>query len=165
MSDPLVTLVFYGVAAVTVVSAIGVVTLRSIYRAAMCLVLTFLGVAAVYVLLNADFVAVVQVLIYAGAVTTLLLFAIMLTRSPGSPRANPTNQQSGAAVVAVAALLAVLLTALGTANWPQNPPAPAPSSIDVIAGQMFTTYALPFEVASVLLLSALVGAIILARED
>lgn len=165
MSDPLIALVFYAVAAVTVVAAIGVVTLRNIYRAALCLVLTFLGVAAVYILLSADFVAVVQVLIYAGAVITLVLFAIMLTRSPSSPRANPTNRQSGAAIFAVAALLAVLLTAFGTANWPQDPPAPLPSSVDVLAGHLFTTYALPFEIASVLLLSAMVGAIVLARED
>ncbi|MCL4466265.1 MAG: NADH-quinone oxidoreductase subunit J [Chloroflexi bacterium] len=165
MSDPLVTLVFYGIAAVTIVAAIGVVSLRNIYRAALCLVLTFLGVAGVYILLNADFVAVMQVLIYAGAVTTMLLFAIMLTRSPGSPRSNAANRQSGLALFAVLVLVVLLVLALGTAVWPQTAPVAAQSSVDVLAKQLFTTYALPFEIASVLLLAAMVGAIILARED
>ena len=82
MDDPLLALVFYVLAAVSVVSALAVVALRSIVRSAFALVVAFVGVAGIYVLLSADFVAAVQVLIYAGAIAVLLLFAIMLTKMP-----------------------------------------------------------------------------------
>ena len=164
MNDPLLAVVFYAVAAVTVGSAIAVVTLRSIVHAALALVLAFVGVAGIYVLLNADFVAAVQVLVYAGAVTILLLFAIMLTRSPSSPRSNPGNSQKIVALLTAAVLLVVLVGVLVGAGWPAVAPPPT-SSAEVLGKQLFTTYALPFEIASVLLLVAMVGAIILARED
>lgn len=165
MNDQLVFLAFVGVAFVTVVSAVAVVTMPNIVHSALALVLTFVGVAAIYVLLSADFVAAVQVLIYAGAVTVLLLFAIMLTRSPSSRQSNPGNAQRPVAAIAALALFAVLALVLLGANWGGEAPTPAPSSVEVIGKQLFTTYALPFEVASVLLLAAMVGAIILARED
>jgi NADH-quinone oxidoreductase subunit J len=165
MNDPLVAIAFYVVAAVTIVSAIAVVTLRNIVHAALSLVLSFVGVAAVYVLMSADFVAAVQVLIYAGAVTVLLLFAIMLTRAPGSAQSNPDNSQRPVAFVVAGALLVALVMALRSAAWPAQAPVPAPSSVEVVGQQLFTTYALAFEVASVLLLVAMVGAIMLARED
>ena len=165
MSDPFVTLAFYAVAAVTILAALGVVVLGNIFRAALCLVLTFLGVAGVYVLLSADFVAVVQVLIYAGAIATLIIFAIMLTRAPSSPRSNPSNRQSAIALFATLVLFVVLVVSFGMAGNVVTAPAPPASSIEVVAQRLFTTYALPFELASVLLLSAMVGAIVLARED
>ena len=165
MNDPLLALVFYALAAVTIVSSLAVVTMRNIVHAALALVLAFVGVAGIYILLSADFVAAVQVLIYAGAIAILLLFAIMLTRFPGSRRSNPANSQRGIALVMSSALLAVLVTVLLGTNWVAEAPAAATSSVEVIGRQLFTTYALPFEVASVLLLVAMVGAIILARED
>jgi NADH-quinone oxidoreductase subunit J len=165
MNDSLVAVVFYALATVTVASALAVVTLRNIVHAALSLVLTFVGVAGVYVLLSADFVAAVQVLIYAGAITVLLLFAIMLTRMPGSSRSNPGNSQRSVAVITSVLLLAMLLVVLLGAAWPADAPPAAASSVEVIGKQLFTTYALPFEVASVLLLVAMVGAIVLARED
>ncbi len=165
MNDPLVAIAFYAVAAVTVGSALAVVTLRSIVHSALSLVLTFVGVAAIYVLLSADFVAAVQVLIYAGAVTILLLFAIMLTRPAGASDTNPVNSQRFVALLASAALLVVLVVALLGAGWSGAVPAAPASSVAVVGKQLFSTYALPFEVASVLLLVAMVGAIMLARED
>lgn len=165
MNDPVVTIAFYAIGAVTVGSALAVVTLRSIVHAALSLVLCFVGVAAIYVLLSADFVAAVQILIYAGAVTILLLFAIMLTRDPMSSRSNATNGQWPVALLTAGGLLAALVVALTSTNWGREAPAPPPSSVEVVGWQLFTTYALPFEVASVLLLVAMVGAIMLARED
>ncbi|MHB1133759.1 MAG: NADH-quinone oxidoreductase subunit J family protein [Chloroflexota bacterium] len=165
MSDPFVTLAFYAVAAVTIVAALGVVVLGNIFRASLCLVLTFLGVAGVYVLLNADFIAVVQVLIYAGAIATLIIFAVMLTRSPSMPRSNPANRQSGIALFAVLLLLVTLVVSFGMAGNSVAAPKPPESSVAIIAQQLFSAYALPFELASVLLLAAMVGAIVVAREE
>lgn len=165
MNDPLIAIAFYVVAAVTVISALAVVTLRSIVHAALALVLTFVCVAAVYVLLSADFVAAVQILIYAGAVTVLLLFAIMLTRAPSSSRSNPNNSQRPVAVLVAGGLLGALVFGIISTRWADAAPPPPPSSVEVLGQQLFTNFVLPFEIASVLLLVAMVGAIMLAREN
>ncbi len=165
MNDPLLAIAFYVVAAVTVAAALAVVTLRSIVYAALSLVLTFVGVAAVYILLNADFVAAVQVLIYVGAVTILLVFAIMLTRSPSSRHSNPDNSQRSVAFIAALALAVVMAVVFLGSSWPAAAPAVPESSVSVVASQIFRAYALPFEIASVLLLVAMVGAIIMAWPE
>lgn len=165
MNDPFLAIAFYVAAAVTVAAALAVVTLRSIVYSALSLVLTFIGVAAIYVLLHADFVAAVQVLIYVGAVTILLVFAIMLTRSPSSRQSNPDNSQRPVAFIAAVALAVVMAVVFLGTSWPAAASAVPESSVSVVASQIFQTYALPFEIASVLLLAAMVGAIILAREE
>lgn len=156
---------FYAIALVTVVAALAVVTLPNLVYAALSLVVTFVGVAAIYVILSADFVAVVQVLIYAGAVTVLLLFAIMLTKLPSSRRGSPFNSQHGVALVVASLLFVVLAYVLTGANWAGEAAPMVEPSVEVIGRQLFSAYALPFEIASLLLLVAMVGAIILARED
>ncbi len=167
------SVVFIVFAAVLVGSALAVVTLRNIVHAALFLVLVFGAAAGIYVLLNAEFIAIVQILVYAGAVTILILFAIMLTQNPNSRGSNPSNRQT-----LIAALIAVALcagavfafaqnTAITTAS--QKAISGPPGSVVGIGQLLYSptsySYVLPFEIASVVLLVAIVGAIVIGRED
>lgn len=165
MDDPLLALAFYGLACVTVIAALAVVGLRNIVHSALALIATFIGVAGLYILLSADFVAAVQVLIYVGAVAVLLLFAVMLTRLPASQRSNPANSQRYGAAAAAVILGVLLVTVFARTTWPVSGEPLPPSSVEVVGQQLLTTYVLPFELVSVLLVVAMVGAIVLAREE
>src|SRR6185312_13922593 len=110
----LATVAFYVIAVVMVGSALAVVLLRNIVRAALFLALFFGLAAGIYVLLNAEFIAIVQILIYAGAVTILVLFAIMLTRNSMSRQSNPSNKQLWPAAVVCVLLGASIIFAMFT---------------------------------------------------
>jgi NADH-quinone oxidoreductase subunit J len=148
-------------------SAVLVVTTRNVVRAALWLVVTLGAVAGCYLMLAAEFVAVVQLLIYVGAVVVLLLFAVMFTRAPIGPADDlDTRNRPVAAVVALAAaglLITLLAQAFGSAYVDLN--AGRPGSAEVIGDTVFRTWVLPFEVVSVLLLAALIGAIVLSRPE
>jgi NADH:ubiquinone oxidoreductase subunit 6 (subunit J) len=157
---------FIVISAVTLISAVLVVTTRSLFRSALWLVLTFFGIAGLFILLHAEFLAIAQVLIYVGAISTLIIFAIMLSRGVMDPNARRFNDQWGL-VAGFAAVFFVLLTAILTRIPWQLTTAEAPASADAIqllGRELVTPYAIPFEVASVLLVVAMIGAIIIARE-
>jgi len=157
-------LIFIVIALITIGMALGTVLARNLFHAALFLVGAFAGVAILYVLLEAEFVAVSQVIVYIGAISTLIIFAIMLTRSVMGREAGALNRYAliiAASAVALFAVLAWLLTTVKFNVDPQKVPADAIAQI----GEGFVTvYVIPFEVASVMLLVALVGAIMLARE-
>ncbi len=158
--------VFVVVSLFTLVMAFMVVSHPTLFSSALYLVATFLGVAGLYVLLEADFLAVVQVMIYVGAVSILIIFAIMLSRGMMGKRTSSHNRQ--AKWVALASLLlAILLLYFITVlmRWPAVQAGPVPAgAIQMLGQDLVGRYVVPFEVASVLLLVALVGAIVLARE-
>ena len=157
-------LVFGFVSLVTLGAAIAVVTTRNILHSAFYLILAFVGVAAVYVILEAPFIAVVQVLVYVGAIAILIVFAIMLTRRLMSKEMEQQNTQWIPSAIGALALFVVLSWIVYTANWPvQESVAPA-DPISLLGQELLTTYLVPFEIASVLLLAALVGAILIGRE-
>lgn len=165
MSGPIPFAAFLVISAVTLAAATLVVTTTKIIHSALFLVLTFMGVAGVYVLLAAEFVAGVQVLIYVGAITVLVLFAIMLTHGPSTPSSNPANRQWPLAALVSALLFAILVVVILATAWPVSG-APVPSNtLPTIGSQLLTTYVVPFELASLLLLAAMVGAIVIAREE
>jgi len=155
-------LAFWLLAAITVIGALAVLFFRDLFRAAMGLVFSFLGVGGLYVLLSADFLAAAQVLIYAGAIAVLIVFGIMLTREV--QRGNPSNRMAIPALVATALLFAAMVFVIVTTRWNISPAAPTEPTTDALAAALFTTYVLPFELASVLLLVAIIGAIVLVRE-
>ena len=159
------TVVFGILALVMLGSAILVVTRQNIVHSALFLVVSFGAVAAFYVMLQADFLAFVQVLIYAGAVTILLIFAVVLTFNANTELSNPGNAQRGLAAFIAVLLLALTGFALLSAVWPLSPVPFSGTTVPLMGQSLYVTYALPFEIASVLLLVALIGAIILARED
>ncbi len=162
-------IIFIILSAITLVGAAGVVLHRNLFRAALFLVLSFVGVAGLYILLEVEFLALVQVLVYVGAIAILIIFAVMLSRQLMSPDYQARNEQWLVGLVAAACLFVVLAVVLGfVVEWP-TPADPAPVPQDVIGqlGQALVSaehFVLVFEVASVLLLVALVGAVIIARE-
>lgn len=156
---------FLIVAAVSGFAAVRLVTNKNLVHAALYLVVTLLGMATVFLLLTAEFVAWVQVLIYVGAVVVLLLFGLMLTRAPIGKTALDREQRWLAAPVALL-LFAVTAPVLwrffdGQMISLEN----TTGNTKAIGTELFTKFVLPFEVASVLLLAALVGAVFLAKRD
>jgi NADH-quinone oxidoreductase subunit J len=158
--------IFVILSAVALIGALGVVLSRNLFHAAIFLVLSFVGVAGFYVLLEAEFLAMIQILVYVGAIAILIIFAIMLSRRLMSPDYRASNEQWLWALVAAVALFAILVIVLIQVDWPVAQ-AEVPSGTLVELGKALVDpgqYLLVFEVASVLLLVALVGAVIVARE-
>lgn len=149
----------------TVAAGVVVVTSRNIVHAALALGFCLFGIAGFYLLLEAPFIAGAQVLIYVGAITVLILFAIMLTAQNvvREPR-GALEQKLIAGAVALVFFAAVLVPTLGQVRWPVSAE-PMQDSLELLSRGLLQTYLFPFEVASVLLLAALVGAIVLAKEE
>ena len=156
--------VFAVLAVIGGAGALRLVTSKNVIHAALYLVVTLASVGGVYLLLASEFVAWVQVLIYVGAIVVLLLFSLMLTRAPIGREALD-NQQRGAAAVVGVAILAGLAYLMLDAFRDTRIELSSPSLTAGIGEQMFSTYVLPFEVVSFLLLAAMIGAIVLARKE
>ncbi len=155
---------FWIVAIFTLGSALLMVMNKNIFHSALYMVLTFIGVAGVYVMLNADFMAAVQILVYAGAIAIFLVFGIMLTQ-----RGNMKQTNLFSAHVAVAGLVSLAMIVINgfmvlNTNWPVSTAEPPSNTVSLIADLMLTKYVVPFEVAAILLLVALLGAVIIAKE-
>jgi NADH-quinone oxidoreductase subunit J len=150
-------------------AAIGVVRSQNVVHAALYLVVVLAGAAAQYILLAAEFVAWVQVLIYIGAIVILFLFGIMLTRAPmGSQGGLDNGQRIASAVVGLflfGVITALLVDAYGGKEIKLENKLVAIGRSSTIATSMFRNYLVPFEVVSMLLLAALVGAVVIARRD
>ena len=156
--------VFYVIAALTVIGALGVVLARNVVHAALFLILSLLAVAGVFLILSAEFLALVQILIYGGAVTILVLFALMLTRVGDMPQAVDGPQRPFAAMAAATLMAVFILAAVGT-KWPGETEKITAIPLRDFGEALFRTWALPFEVASLVLIVALVGSIVLARVE
>ena len=172
------TLLFWIFAVILVGAALLVVGFRNIVHSALALALLFAMAAGIYVLLNAEFIAIVQILIYVGAVTILILFALMLTRIAGRTQTNPTNRLWPVAaliciVVGVSIIYAVTTSQhLIRTTVTAAQVASQSTGVNNVAriGQLLYSpssysYVLPFEIASLVLLVAIVGAIVIGRED
>jgi NAD(P)H-quinone oxidoreductase subunit 6 len=162
-------IVSFGLLAVMVIAtALGVVLLPNIVHSAFLLAGVFLSISGIYILLNADFVAAAQILVYVGAVNVLILFAIMLVNKQEDFSQVPKRwiRQVATALVGLG-LLALLTTMILITPWPLSSVSPAvvENTLVTIAEHFFSDFLLPFELASVLLLMAMVGAIIIARRD
>jgi NADH-quinone oxidoreductase subunit J len=156
--------VFIFLSIITLGSALAVVTSKNLFHSALFLILSFVGVAGLYILLEAGFLAAVQILVYVGAISILIIFAIMLTRRLMAKDLVQRNAQWGISGLVALLLFVVLGFVLLRVNWPVVEAAVSRESISILGQELMSTYALPFEVASVLLLVALVGSIIIARE-
>jgi len=161
----LATAVFYLVAIVTVGSAAMVAFSRNIIYSAFSLLGTFAGVAGIYVLLGADFVAAVQLLIYVGGILVLILFAVMLTHRITDVQV--TNRAAGRipGLVIVAVLLALLVQTIRETPWAKAKQIVYTPTSAKIGDMFLQDYLLPFELASLVLLAALIGAVVLARKE
>jgi len=167
------SIVFYLFAALAVAAALGVVMARSAVRSALALALVFLALAAMYILLNSPFLAVAQIMIYAGAVLILFLFVIMVLNPRLDIVGARTTAQTIAAIIFTVALGVMVI---GAVVGGQLAPAtgqytseflsrPENGNVQVIGTLLYSEFLLPFEIASVLLLVAIVGAMTLARRE
>lgn len=161
-----VGIIFWILTFVIIVSALLVVTLKNIFHSALFLILCLFAVAGIFILLHAEFLAAAQVLIYVGAVSILIIFAIMLTSNMASKKIVQTNQNALVAFFACLMFLVVTLVLINkTGVWNYSTRVLPSENILTIGKLLMTDFMLPFEVVSVLMLAAMIGAIVLARED
>jgi len=163
----------FGILAVgMIIAALKVVTTKNVVHAALYLVLVLAGVAAQYILLASEFVAVTQVLVYIGAIVVLFLFGIMLTEARLGESDNLDNKPMRPYAAAIGVLMLALLTFVLYDEWGSDEllvagatTAELGQTTEQVSDAIFSAYLVPFEVISVLLLAALIGAIVLARRD
>jgi NADH:ubiquinone oxidoreductase subunit 6 (subunit J) len=156
---------FYLIAATVIIGALGVVLVPNIVYAALFLIMSLLGVAAVYVMLSVEFLALVQVLIYGGAVMVLILFALMLSRVREIQGHQLDGDQKPLAAVAALVLVGCFFAMLSQTTWPRDVHQLTTIPFNDIGSALFNRWAVPFEVASGVLLVALIGAIVLSMEE
>ena len=152
---------FYVVAALTLGGALGVVMTRNIVYAAFALLASLIGVAGIFLLAFAEFLALVQVLIYGGAIVIVILFALMLTRIEDFEHLTDHSQWPVAAIVAIAVFGIIAATIVTTAVRTTDRQG---ISFEALGNSLFTQWAVPFEVASLVLLVALIGSVVLVRS-
>ncbi|AMV12497.1 NADH-quinone oxidoreductase subunit J [Geobacillus thermoleovorans] len=159
---------FFLLALTAIAGGVTMLQLTNVVHMVIALVMTFLGIAGLYVLLSAEFVAVVQVLIYSGAITIIMLFAIMLTRHHTDERERQTTggvwHKAVAALSVIAFGLAVYF-GIRQLDFGADGSALAGDNAKAIGKLLYSYYTIPFEIVSVILLVALIGAIVLAKKD
>ncbi|MEW6567373.1 MAG: NADH-quinone oxidoreductase subunit J [Chloroflexota bacterium] len=160
-------LLFFSLAALAVITAVGMLVSRDAVYSTLLLVVNFVVVAVLYLLLQAAFIAMVQVTVYAGAIMVLFLFVVMLLGAEHLPSEKRLRWERPGAIVLGVALLAEALLAIWVGRGVAVPAAPdqAFGSPAAVGGLLFRNYLIPIEVASVLLLAAMVGAIVLSRKE
>ena len=160
------TIIFYFFALITLGSGCVVVFSRNIVRAAFALLFAFFGVAGIYIFLLADFIAIAQLLIYVGGIMVLILFGVMLTSHQISVDAKTGTIQTLPAILISACVGAGLIWIFWITDWKVNSQLPIVETTAPKIGELLLTkYLLPFEVASVVLLVALIGAAMIARRE
>ena len=158
---------FVTIAGLIVISALAAMTLRHLVHCALCLTITFAGLAALYLKLNAQFVGLAQVLVYIGAVAILIVFAILLTRSDDqAPRAAVLSPGWWLGVAIALAAFFVIAGAIGasTASTPRATAAPV-VTVREIGDKLMRDYVLPLEIVGLLLTAAMIGAVVIAMQE
>jgi len=162
MTEPLV---FYLLAFLVIASALAVVTVRNIFHCALFLIFCLFSIAGIYVMLFAEFVAVVQVLLYVGAVAILMIFAIMLTSRLAGHDVQMSNEQVFIGGFLSLIMVYGLVWSLSNTFFRISDEAPAVNTPLAIGKSLMTDFVLPFELVSVILLAAMIGAIVIARRE
>jgi NADH-quinone oxidoreductase subunit J len=159
-------IIFYIFAIVTLLSAGIVVFSKNIVYSAFSLLFTFSAVAGIYVLLNADFIAITQLLIYVGGIMVLMLFGVMLTTNAANVDLNTQTLKSLPATVVVAVISALLVSTMISTKWKTaDSGEQVQATVAGLGELLLTKYLLPFEIASIVLLVAIIGAAFLARRN
>jgi NADH:ubiquinone oxidoreductase subunit 6 (subunit J) len=157
-------LLLMGLAAVLLVAGLLVVTMRDIIRCALAMIVCFAALAGLYVMASAPFVAAAEVLVYIGAISVLVLFAIMLTQTKAGPRELVFQTQAVPAAILSLILALVFAVVVGATDWPDTTKR-VWTDTTKLAKRLFDGYTLPFEVVSVLLLAAVIGGVFLAKRE
>ncbi len=160
-------ILFYFIAGVVLIPALAVVLSKNLFHAGLSMIVSFLGIAAVYTTLSAPFVAGMQILVYAGAIAVLLLFAFMLTHDIMKPLQATSRGQQVSAGLACALLLGGMGRVLAASGWVDLKLVENPDGVSLteIGMAYLTRYLVPFEMISVLLLMTLIGAVVIARKE
>jgi len=161
----MVDLVFWIVVGITIASAVMVVQSKQLLYSAIALLFTFVGVAGLYIFLWADFIAVVQVVVYVGGILVLIVFGIMLTNKITSVNISHTSVQRGIGATVVLGILVGIGFMIIKTPWYQVAATEPAQTTETIGRLLMMDYLLPFEVASLLLLGALIGATTLSRKE
>ncbi len=159
------SLTFWMLVVLTIGSAVVVVGSGQLIYSALALLFTFVGVAGLYIYLWADFIGVVQIVIYIGGIMVLILFGIMLTSKVTSVRISHTSLQRGVGMVSALLVLLLLVITVVKSPWLEVGTSEPLQTTASIGKLLMIDYLLPFEIASILLLGALIGAATLARRD
>lgn len=165
LPDAILGPAFYLVAALAVFFSIRVVISRNIFHGAIFLAMALLSVACVYLYLDAEFLAIAQVLIYVGAIVILFIFVIMLTANIQDRSLRQANEQVLVSAISALAFLIIFIKMIRINHWHQSNQIPGGLSIAQLGKSLMTTYILPFEVISLILIAVLVGAIIIGKSD
>jgi NADH-quinone oxidoreductase subunit J len=158
------TILFYIFALLTIASAVFLVTTKNIMYSAVALFVTLFNIACLYILLRADFIAITQIMVYVGGILILLLFGIMLTHKITDVDIKTKNLNIIPSVIFTVGITAIIIIIMLTTKWRLINPVKNESTINEIGKLMLTSYLLPFEVASIVLLIALIGAAMYARK-
>jgi NADH-quinone oxidoreductase subunit J len=155
---------FWILAALIVLSAIGVIVQQNVFRAALSLILCLVSIAGIFITLSADFLAAAQVLVYVGAISVVIILAIMLTRE--FTTGNPSNRWRLPALVISAALCGLISFAVLNTDWKISTVTPQTPTTLRLGEQLFgrNGFILPLEISAVLILAVVIGAIVIARE-
>ena len=159
-------LLFYFIAGIVIIPALAVVLSENLFHAGLSMIVSFLGIAAIYAALSAPFVAAMQVLVYAGAIAVILLFAFMLTHDIMAPQQASSKLQQTAAGAVCAILTLFMVRVLGSSGWEALQAQDAKGvPLETLGTGFLTDFLVPFELVSLLLLMTLVGAIVIARKE
>lgn len=156
---------FMGLALSAVIGGVLLLNLTKVVHMVVALVLTFVSIAGIYVLLSAEFLAVVQILIYSGAITIIMLFGIMLTRHQDTSEPTGNRIQKLVLLLGVLVFAASIYVGIYNLDFPAVATTLHENNTEQIGMAIFTRYAIPFELTSIVLLVALIGAIVLAKRD
>ncbi len=159
-------IIFLVLSAIALVSAMGVILSKNPVTSVLCLILTFFTIAGHYVMLNAQFLAVVHIIVYAGAIMVLFLFVIMLMNLNADIEPQKRNWLKYAGAISGGTLLVILVAALRDASMPSLQSSSTEIGLIGNLGKtLFNTYVVPFEISSVLFLSAMVGAVVIGKKE
>jgi NADH-quinone oxidoreductase subunit J len=156
---------FFALAVCAIVGAVMAINFTKVVHTALSLAFTFIALAGIYVLLDAEFIAFVQVLLYVGAITILMIFGIMMTKHDGEGHEPPRPLLETLAAIGCLCLFGILFYGIRNANFPANSAPFTNDNTREIGKALFTQYAIPFELVSVLLTVAFIGAIALAKRE
>lgn len=163
MQDLTYAAAFYLLSLLTLGAGLGVVVKRNLVHSALLLALSFIGVAGLYILLQAEYLAAVQILVYSGAVAIMVVIGIMLTVRGDMQDSNPPGRLRWSGAVVSALFTGMLLVLVTATPWKHSAAAVVDNAVPVLAELLLGDYMLAFEAAAVLLLAAMLGAIILAK--
>jgi NADH:ubiquinone oxidoreductase subunit 6 (subunit J) len=155
---------FWLLGAVMLGAALLVVTMRDIIRCGLAMMVSFGALAGIYVILGAPLIAAAQVIVYIGAISVLILFAIMLTQTKAAPSRLVFQTQAVPAAISAIVIAVVIALAIGATDWGEVPERVRVAT-DAMSQVLFNDFVLPFEIVSVLLLAAVIGGVFLAKRE